>query len=389
MSRTLKAQREANEANIQMNEATNTTNRDIADAQNELNYKMFNEQNAWNREQWNLENEYNSPSQQMQRYLEAGVNPLWAISNGDPGNAQSLRSAQAQPAAGATFVPGHVDPVFDPNVAGKADAIVGAATNIVNGAQGFMKLGLEGRDVDIRQFMAQSQHGVNMADLAYKKAQTAGQDIFNNLNTKTFDTLVGIKVQEYDNLVKQGSKTAAEIANLDETKKQIVAMTNYTNQQANSLIQQVAQGWRRLAIDQQNANTSEYAAYSSSYYQGENLKLAGKQFDLDYNKFIRDSNNMTNDQIIKVVENQRSELEKRIGFTFGSTDEITGSILGRIQAAGKILSDRVKSNPSQSNLTSYQEYLDNVNRLPSAPSSVPSGNSQGFSVLNPSAPWNQ
>ena len=93
-SSTVRAQREANITNAGIARETNQTNVDIAESANRWNYQMFNEQNAWNYDQWLREIEYNSPKQQVQRYLEAGINPLWAMQSGDAGQAHQLTSAQ-------------------------------------------------------------------------------------------------------------------------------------------------------------------------------------------------------------------------------------------------------------------------------------------------------
>lgn len=42
--------------------------------------------NAHELEMWNLQNEYNSPKAQMQRFKEAGLNPMLAYTQGNPGN---------------------------------------------------------------------------------------------------------------------------------------------------------------------------------------------------------------------------------------------------------------------------------------------------------------
>ncbi|MEM4959255.1 MAG: hypothetical protein QXX12_05200 [Nanopusillaceae archaeon] len=42
---------------------------------------------------WNMQNEYNSPSSQMQRWNQAGLNPNLIYSQGTPGNASSMPSA--------------------------------------------------------------------------------------------------------------------------------------------------------------------------------------------------------------------------------------------------------------------------------------------------------
>ena len=84
------AQREANFFNLQENQ----TNRDFnaqqaqldrdfnaqqAQLQNEFNAKQsqiaFDRQARYNQEQWERENEYNSPKAQVQRLIEAGINP--------------------------------------------------------------------------------------------------------------------------------------------------------------------------------------------------------------------------------------------------------------------------------------------------------------------------
>ena len=60
--------------------AANAKNLKIARETNEMNYKIFKESNEFNRkmalEQWNRETAYNHPAMQMQRALDAGLNPF-------------------------------------------------------------------------------------------------------------------------------------------------------------------------------------------------------------------------------------------------------------------------------------------------------------------------
>lgn len=409
--------RETNQANIEMSNATNALNKQIADEQNALNYQMFNEQNDWNLAQWERENEYNSPKLQVQRYMEAGINPLWAMSKGDAGNAQHLTSAAAHPAAGATMVAPssvapQVMPEFDPS---RLSNIVSAATNVSNTLQGFYKLGLESIDTDTRRNVANSQIGVNTAEALFKKSQTTGQDIFNNLNTDTYGVLVGIKQREYDKLIsdidnakKQGQLTDALIDNAKETKNQIIAQTDYTQKQAKVIIQQVWQGWRKLAIDQQNADTNAknaetnaFTAASDSYYKGENLKLAGKQFNLEVDKFQKQYKQETNEMLIKFYSEKRGYLGRMLG-NLDPTDQLThlGSqpttekaierSFAEIMAIGNELYNRQVKNPSAANLKSYQEFLDGLSELPVAPYAIfPNANfnTSNTSVINPSPDW--
>ena len=77
---------------------TNATNLQIARENNAWNKKMQDEQNAFNLKMWNAYNDYNTPLNQRSRYEAAGINPYFALSNIDPGNAQSLISADVAPA---------------------------------------------------------------------------------------------------------------------------------------------------------------------------------------------------------------------------------------------------------------------------------------------------
>lgn len=54
--------------------------------------KMMDKQNAWSLDMWNLTNEYNSPSAQVQRLRDAGLNPLYYGLDGSSAN--SFESAQ-------------------------------------------------------------------------------------------------------------------------------------------------------------------------------------------------------------------------------------------------------------------------------------------------------
>lgn len=64
-----------------------------AQEQRDWSEKMYNAQNAWNYEQWLRENEYNTPTAQVERLREAGLNPLFYGLDGT-GNAGDLSSAQ-------------------------------------------------------------------------------------------------------------------------------------------------------------------------------------------------------------------------------------------------------------------------------------------------------
>lgn len=63
----------------------------------EYNLMLAQQENAWNIEQWERENEYNSPEKQMERFLNAGLNPDLMAGSG----AQNLAAHSPQMTAGA------------------------------------------------------------------------------------------------------------------------------------------------------------------------------------------------------------------------------------------------------------------------------------------------
>lgn len=60
-------------------------------------WKALNTQNDFNIQQWERQNAYNDPAAQMQRYLNAGLNPWNSSSSVGSGEADSLTSAQYSP----------------------------------------------------------------------------------------------------------------------------------------------------------------------------------------------------------------------------------------------------------------------------------------------------
>lgn len=67
----------------------------IQDKMNAWNLEQWNRQNDWNLEQWNRQNEYDSPAAQLQRWQDAGFNPLsMQMQGGSPSmQADALESA--------------------------------------------------------------------------------------------------------------------------------------------------------------------------------------------------------------------------------------------------------------------------------------------------------
>lgn len=89
-----------NEANKEMNDATNQMNLQISRENNAFNRESAELQNQWNLEQWQRENAYNNPAAQASRLLAAGINPVNAGLDG-VSPAGSIQSAETAPASDA------------------------------------------------------------------------------------------------------------------------------------------------------------------------------------------------------------------------------------------------------------------------------------------------
>lgn len=75
------------------NQATNKANLQIARETNASQERMFNQQLDWNLAQWERNNEYNTPTAQMQRYRDAGLNPYLMMNGGAAGSGNSSAPA--------------------------------------------------------------------------------------------------------------------------------------------------------------------------------------------------------------------------------------------------------------------------------------------------------
>lgn len=106
-----RAQRKANETNLEIARETNQANLDIARMNNDYNQRMFEKQIAYNWDMWNANNEYNKASNQAKRLLAAGINPSLAMSGGNAGTASNAGSVSPPTATPVTMQSATVQPV--------------------------------------------------------------------------------------------------------------------------------------------------------------------------------------------------------------------------------------------------------------------------------------
>lgn len=263
---TANAMRDANRKNLQGVQETNQANRVIAREANEYNYRMFQESNAFSERMWNLQNEYNTPANQKQRLIEAGINPLWAMSDVDNTSSGAPTSASASPAAQAQMQAPH----FIPEDSGvDLDRLNGVANNMANLAQGMYKLSLDGRDVSTRE---RAQATSSMLQVAQ-----AGQA---NANTNFIQSNTSFNLDTYSSRVQQEAKKVSELNSrinsmdkqsevFEATKQNLEEQKTLIREQVNQVKASVDQGWEQL---RQNARSLDIE-------QGK-LNIQSKQYDL-------------------------------------------------------------------------------------------------------------
>lgn len=411
-SSAVEAQKLANEANKQIAEQTNQANRDIAHEGNEYNYRMFNEQNQWNLDQWTRENEYNSPEKQVERYVKAGINPLWAIGNGNPGNAQQLTSAQAAPAITPEMHGAHVEPEYDTQMPAKVQGIIGALNTVVNGAQGFAKLGLEAQDVETRRAAQQSQASLNKTEAYYKRSLTSGQDIRNAFDTATFDTRIQSSIKQLDLLEADYNKTVQEGKNAVELGENLKASRDLIRKEIENKQSEMDARIMDIRIKQRLASVAERGAAvqeRNAQVNEDQLALNQRQFNLDVSRYNNEVSKMSNDELFRwastFATRNRAKGSLSGGFDVGVGElkagaEYEGSDVSPNLAAYKAAQTeaykRFSENPTIANANLYKKVNELVDDFPSdAPSSTPSplaprdNSSVDFDIMNPFTPWAQ
>lgn len=401
MSTTTRAVKHQNASNEAIARETNQLNYQIASEANDWNYRMFTEQNDWNYNMWKEQNAYNDPSAQMERYLKAGVNPLWAISGGDPGNASQVSSAASAPAEVAKMEPWQVQAEYDPT---KLNNIVAASRDVVNSLQGFQRLALESQDVDTRKRAQNSQEILNHYDTLMKKALTAGYNTQNAFNTETFGARVSQQSKQLELLQAQYDKTVAEGKNAEALHANILAgrdlihaeISNFKSQ-VDFRLSQIESQQRSLDIAQQNADTNS-----------SQVSLARSQLKFDKEKWQDQLSHWNNDEIFRWATSfaSRNRAKGSLSVGLGTSGvgingaaeyegQETFANFEVLQEANVHMFKNCQSHPTQQNIDAYQRfdnYLkavleDEHRRASNLPSStIPVSSTM---IFNPNSPWNQ
>lgn len=255
----------------------NATNLQIARETNAQNYRIFQEQQQFNENQFNRWLDYSTPAAQRQRYEDAGINPYMAVGqlqNGTPSSA--LTSASSAPMQGAQVQP----------VQGLGDALqnsieraAGVFSSLITSTSdaGLKDSQKTGTDIDNKTRGRQNEANVQKTNAETGKtgAETRRTEQENSFWDSTLEQrkeLMNISVDTarkqkelLDHQVMQVQLQNA-MSNID-----LGIATKYKDvmfkQQLSNLIaqefatyQNVAQGWKHVNIEKQNANTNSYNA---------------------------------------------------------------------------------------------------------------------------------
>lgn len=191
--------------------STNSTNYKIAQMNNEYNSAQLERLIDYNWDMWNADNEYNSASSQVERYLEAGLNPsIMMTSGGNAGTATSMSAPSAAPAdTSGTQKP--VDYSF-----------IGDA--IANGVNAYNSTQLSTSQSDLLDAQAEYQRTKNQytvaeiiaeldnikADTWSKEAKANLDTLMRSLNLSTFNSDVAYAQKRNQNLDAQTMLTQAQ-----------------------------------------------------------------------------------------------------------------------------------------------------------------------------------
>ena len=394
MSSTVRAQELANEANIQNTRETNQANKEIAHEANLYNRENLALQNQWNIEQWNRENEYNDPSAQMERYIKAGINPLFALGNMDSGIAQHLESGDPQPAEVARMQAPHVEPEYDPYLAQHVANINTAARDVVNALQSDFRLGLMNRDVSTRELVGASQASLNRASAVEKKATAEGKSIENQWNLATFGVRAHAESQKLANMYQQLKGFEADTELAKSKKLEINAHKELIREQTNAVIASIRQRDRQLDIMQQGVNV-----------QSKGVDVQRSQYKLDSERFHAEVTKWNNDALLQYMYKFGREISGEMSGNVGvkgfgisgkaGIRELTPATMAKAEEAGIVFLQRYAENPTSEMAEHAQEAARIVRLIQDEKvrrQVIPVDqlfDSTNSSVLNPSDNWNQ
>lgn len=354
--------------------------------------------NEWNLEQWYRENDYNSPLSQKERYLQAGINPLWAMSDGNSGQAQQLTSQQP---SSSTLIPATME----------SERLAQDYSQFVqsNALQSTATLG----DLSIKERALRNEIRKTDSDLTKVRAETEllksqleSNDWQNKINATTFDIQVNLKIEEL-NKVREDIKMLQKQEQLTEDERSLLRaqidyekiLISYTEAMAKKVesetfdkLENLRQRWFALQTARQQAQAASVSATAAM----QQAQTADSALNHQIEKDAAELKHKSNEQILQILEMNRSWIDKAIGNPGNIGEELFGGngvrlkrVYSLIKAGYTEVCGRFYTNPTKANaeaMDKIQKLIDDFQRTPV--------NLQFFtpnfsvdSVNNPSSDW--
>ena len=371
----------------------NLLNAWMAERANMFNAQQWKATNEWNLAQWERENEYNSPAQQMKRFADAGINPIFALGGSDPGQSQHLTADIPHP----TVLP---NMSYEPQRLAN-EMLQFSQTNGLNSALGFGELDLKNRNYYLTARRTKSEIKKTQAETDLLKSQLESNEFVNKVNSATFSTQVNLKIEELNqvrqnikNLKSQQSLSDAQQSLLEVTedkekalKLQIEAATDKVKSETFDKLDNLRFRWYEARTGRMSAQASQTSAEASVMMAENADKALSHQIEKDTKELERYSN----DQILHIIETQRGWLDRMLGTPFNALSGISGNkdnemvdrVVSVVQAASSVLFDRFYNNPTQTNEKAVKEMLQRIEEFQKLHIPIPVQVPQS-SVLNPS-----
>ena len=320
------AQRRANETNLQIARETNAQN-----------YRIFQEQQQFNENQFNRWLDYSTPAAQRQRYEDAGINPYMAVGqlqNGTPSSA--LTSANAAPMQGAQVQP----------VQGLGDALqnsieraAGVFSSMISSISDADLKGSQKTGTDIDNKTRGRQNEANVQKTNAEAGKTGAEFRRTEQENSFFDSTLEQR-KELMNISVDTAKKQKELldqqvfqaqlqnsmSNIDlgiaSKYKEVMFKQNLANMLAQEFAtyQNVAQGWKHVNIEKQNANTNAYNAKTNRMNANTNAAVGAAQIQNLVSSALKTAEETSG---IKIDNKTKAQLNQTIlqGLGLDNTDK--------------------------------------------------------------------
>lgn len=188
-------------------------------ANRDWNLNLAKLQNSWNIDQWNRENAYNSPSSQMVRYKQAGLNPDLIYGQ------QNLSAASPEMTSGDGSQPTDVSNLANKRTIG--DIVAQASQTRLTNAQA--KLAESQADKTDKETEGQGyQNEILKSDAAFRDALNSGTVQLNNMSLKVSEK--GMQLTD-----EQITKVRKECAQIDQSIQESRAAIDEIRQKISNL----------------------------------------------------------------------------------------------------------------------------------------------------------